>query len=685
MIQKDYLERCYAGWLGKIIGVRLGAPVESWSRDDIQKRFGEITYYVQEYHDFAADDDTNGPMFYLRALNDYGLDATPEQMGKTLLNYVPYEHGFYWWGGYGHSTEHTSYLNLRAGIPAPLSGSIAQNGTTIAEQIGGQIFVDTWGLVNPANPDRAADYAQRAASVSHDGNGIYGARFVAACIAAAFELNDTRKIMERALLCIPEDCEYSRVVRDMIRFYDVHGGTWENAFQYIRACWGYDRYPGHCHIIPNSAVMAMSMLYGENDFARTLCICTMCGWDTDCNAGNVGAIMGAMVGLEGIEDRWLAPIHDFLANSSVIGSLNIMDAPECVQIMARLAYDLEGEAYPEKWAALLRGECARYHFELPRSTHSFRMEEKGALSNSDLHAHSGLRSLKIDCAEKEARVYLKTYYTNKDFSDSRYDPAFSPILYPGQKISVWLRPEDGRKDVTAHLWAGDGEGNVLCQGEWISLPDGQWTRLEMTVKCDPAVAIHRAGIAIQGDCSPVLYLDDMDFSGKADYQLDFSRMQMHFWYSFHVEVPQCTYLRGQWRIENKALWGSGTDHCETYTGYYFWKDIAAETTFIPCRGEKFRFLFRLQGAERCYAATLEKGKLSIEKKDGAYVSLVSVPLEWQEGHPITLSISAQGNQLEACAGDVKAVCQDDAYTYGQIGWGLENGRMQILRAAVQAE
>ena len=87
------------------------------------------------------------------------------------MNYAPFEHGFFWWGGYGVSTEHTAYLNLRNGIKAPRSGSVEQNGAAVAEQIGGQIFIDTWGLVAPGNPELAAKYAAQAASATHGGNG----------------------------------------------------------------------------------------------------------------------------------------------------------------------------------------------------------------------------------------------------------------------------------------------------------------------------------------------------------------------------------------------------------------------------------------------------------------------------------------------------------------------------------
>jgi len=42
----DYVERVYAGVLGKIIGVYLGRPFEGWTYDQIMAKLGEITYYV---------------------------------------------------------------------------------------------------------------------------------------------------------------------------------------------------------------------------------------------------------------------------------------------------------------------------------------------------------------------------------------------------------------------------------------------------------------------------------------------------------------------------------------------------------------------------------------------------------------------------------------------------------------
>ena len=200
-MKKEYIEKIYAGWLAKVIGVRYGAPVESWTYEKIKKFYGTLDDYPQDYKLFAADDDTNGPLFFLRGLEDSGhykdegKDFCAQDVADALLNYAPYEHGFFWWGGYGISTEHTAYLNLRNGISAPRSGSIEQNGAATAEQIGGQIFIDTWGLVAPGNPDLAARLA-REAEVSH----MTGTGFTEASLLQHASAMPSRKVTSAASL-----------------------------------------------------------------------------------------------------------------------------------------------------------------------------------------------------------------------------------------------------------------------------------------------------------------------------------------------------------------------------------------------------------------------------------------------------------------------------------------------------
>src|SRR5579871_768719 len=143
----DYLERVYAGVLGKLIGVYVGRPFEGWTYERILRELGSIDYYVNDKLNVplvVTDDDVSGTFTFVRALAEHGArsDLSPEAIGKTWLNSIIEKRSILWWGGNGISTEHTAWLNLAKGIAAPQSGSIERNGKTIAEQIGAQIFID---------------------------------------------------------------------------------------------------------------------------------------------------------------------------------------------------------------------------------------------------------------------------------------------------------------------------------------------------------------------------------------------------------------------------------------------------------------------------------------------------------------------------------------------------------------
>ena len=693
MISANYLEKCYAGWLGKVIGVRHGAPIEGWTYAKIARTLGEINSYPVDYNEFAADDDTNGPMFFLRALEDESLDdlrdITAEQIGNAWLNYAPYEHGMYWWGGYGRSTEHTAYLNLRAGIPAPRSGSVEQNGPTIAEQIGGQIFIDCWGLICPGRPDLAAEFAQKAASVSHGGNGIYGGMFIAAAIAAAFTARTIDEILDTALAQIPSDCEYARVVGDIRAFHKGDAAKdWHACMRHIIANWGYDRYPGNCHIIPNTAVMIMSLLYGNGEFDRTINICNMGGWDTDCNVGNVGTIIGTLVGLEGIDyDKWIVPIHDFLAASSVVGSMNILDLPDNVRTFARIAYRITKEPVPEHVQSFLNG--AKFSFELPDSLHAFHAEapdKRNAqiyLRNTADAAASGGRSLRAVFQRADAgsalRLYHRTYYRPEHFHDNRYDPCFSPILYPGQTISAKVMAPQGAPRVRVCVYALDGNTGIYHKSEAVDLVPGDWTALSFAIPRLEGACIEQAGIELLplegGDVT--VFLDDVDFSGGANYLLDFAKERTEGYTGLHREPSQTSYLKGLWQLEEGLLSGSCADFGECYTGNVRWMDVETTCAMTPITNELCGFLFRVQGAMRSYSAALNDGKLLLQKNvKGYYATLAECDFAYEVGKEVTLTAKAAGNRLEiSCGGKtlLEAIDADSPYLTGAVGFRVEGG------------
>ena len=328
----DYVERVYAGVLGKIIGVYLGRPFEGWSHRAIVEQLGEINYYVHEKRNvplIVSDDDISGTFTFIRALEDYGFrhNLTAAQIGQTWLNYIIENKTVLWWGGMGMSTEHTAFLRLKNGVSAPQSGSLDLNGKVVSEQIGSQIFIDGWAMVAPGDPELAVELAGKAASVSHDGEAIYGAQIIAAMEALAFVEKDLAKLIDIAIGFIPRDSVIYRLIADM-RHCRERTTDWHAGLALIHENYSYDKFGGGCHIVPNHAIVMLGLLWGNDDFQRSLMITNTAGYDTDCNSGNVGCLMGIKNGLAGIDagPDWRGPVADRLLLSTADGGRCITDA-----------------------------------------------------------------------------------------------------------------------------------------------------------------------------------------------------------------------------------------------------------------------------------------------------------------------------------------------------------------------
>jgi ADP-ribosylglycohydrolase len=90
----------------------------------------------------------------------------------------------------------------------------------------------------------------------------------------------------------------------------------------------YDEHSAHgwCHTISNAMIVVASLLYGEGDFGKSVCMAVEAGFDTDCNGATVGSVLGMAYGKDAIPAYWTDPMRDTLHTSIFgVGTVKISD------------------------------------------------------------------------------------------------------------------------------------------------------------------------------------------------------------------------------------------------------------------------------------------------------------------------------------------------------------------------
>ena len=667
----DYAEQVYAGVLGKVIGVYLGRPFEGWSYERIQQRLGDIDYYVHDKLDvplIVTDDDIAGTFTFLRALEDHGTnpDISSKDIGESWLNYLIKNRSVLWWGGLGQSTEHTAYLRLASGIEAPLSGSMATNGQVVAEQIGAQIFIDGWAMVAPGDPDQAVRFAEAAARVSHDGEAVYGAKMLAAMESMAFVENDIQQLIDIGLTYIPKDSVIARMIADLRAWYEDEK-DWRVTRELLAANYGYDKYGGNCHMVPNHGLIIHSLLHGDGDFSKTLKIVNTCGWDTDCNSGNVGCLMGILVGVEGIDaglDRgfdWRGPVADRLYSPTADGDRCISDcAREATQII-NMGRTLAGEDRFEP------KQGAQFHFTFKGSVQGFQVKSGTAQVSNP----SG-GSLRI-AGEAGARVGTPVFAPSVEvaeyFEKSHYTLMASPRIFPGQHLRAGLSSPDANLYVAYY-----GENDEVCFID-VDAPDDP-LKPSIQVPCVSG-PIFEVGVRLNKDVS--IELDHLGWRGNPQVVFERPQHRGRMWKRAWVDaVDQLVSWTEMFRLvqnEGLGMISQGTRE---------WTDYIVRADVTPHLATRAGIAARVQGLTRFYALMVTRDqKVQLVKSLHQESVLAESEFGWSFGDTLHMSLGVDGDELWGeINGQVVLSARDSSLDSGAIGLVIADGRSATHKVEV---
>ncbi len=686
VLPADYLDRVYAGTLGKVLGVYLGRPIEGWSHERIQAELGDIDYYV---HDkigvplIVADDDISGTFTFLRALPDSGnsRDLSSEQIGNTWLNYLVENRTVLWWGGMGVSTEHTAYLRLADGINAPESGSIAANGQVVAEQIGAQIFIDGWAMVAPGRPQLAADLAHRAGTVSHDGESVYAAQLLAAMESQAFVESDIAKLIDTGLSVIPADSLVATMIADLRRW---HGEVpdWHAARDLLDRDYGYHRYGGGCHVIPNHGLIILALLYGDGEWDTSMMIVNTCGWDTDCNSGNLGCLLGIRNGLAAFSQQdWRGPVADRIIMPTADGGRTVTDVAREALAVANAGRALAGlEPVAPKGGA-------RFHFSFPGSVQGFTVRSgEGTVQGSAADAAAD-RRLTVT-VQGATEVTTPTFLTPADFKTPGYELLASPTLYPGQTVTATVVGDAANAgDVTArlvfrHYAADDAETRV--DGELVSVGAGAEHSLTFTIPPLDGQPVSAVGLLLEGGDGDRLHLDTLDWTGEPDVTLARPQEPGQMWRRAWVDAIDHFISRSDEPFDLAQDRGRGL----AISGTRDWRNYTVSTTVTPHLADSTGLAVHVQGLRRYYAVLLSKTGVAqmVKVLDDTETVLASIPLEWTLDSPYAIAVTVTddaegGAHLDATVNGQPLAATDPAsddgsrLTDGGIAFVVENGHV----------
>jgi len=651
----DYADRVYAGVLGKIIGVYVGRPFEGWTYERIMAELGEIDYYVNDRLPgkpplVVTDDDITGTFTFLRAMSDYGnsLGLTPAQIGQTWLNYIIEEEAILWWGGLGNSTEHTAFLRLKNGIQAPESGSMALNGKIFAEQIGAQIFIDGWAMIAPGNPDLAADLAKRAASVSHDGEAIYASQVLAAMEAQAFVEADIQKLIEVGISYIPRDSVIYRLIADL-RELHAREPDWHLGRAKMAKLYNYENYGGNCHMVPNHGLIILGLLYGDSDFAQSLLVVNTAGWDTDCNSGNLGCLLGIKDGLATFEQGkdWRGPVADRLYMPAADGGRSISDAVIETQEIVNIGRAISGEP------PLKPKNGARFHFEYPGSVQGFRPGNGNThLENVIGFSQTGERALKISFTD-QGSISTPTFILPTELGMKGYKLLASPTLYSGQMVEIGLTADQASKlKLFIKVYNQDDQLDVVY-GPEKELVAEDYTEIEWLIPATHSQPIAEIGIEIVGE-SGNLYLDYLNWEGVPDVVLTRPIGGKERWEPPLVWRQAWVDAMDQWELwwpqpfrlvqnEGRGLLMQGT---------WEWENYVVEADITPWLMDAAGIGVRVQGLKRFYALLLVKGKkIRLMKALDGDTILAEVDYEWETYGTYQLKLQVSDQKLTAWVND----------------------------------
>jgi hypothetical protein len=285
----DLLDRIHGGWVGMLIGGLEGLPHEFKYQEQPRDTLPEFTFLEKGAW---SDDDNDFEWPHLFFVDREGTLKLPYprlvEIWKANMN-----------SGIWVANKRAREL-MDQGVVPPETGAVARN-PHAWYNLSGQFCVESYGLIAPGMPQTAADLGLHYARIAVSEEPLQATQFWTSLISLrAFDEGAVDQAMQRALVAVDARSAMAEVVADARKGFQTHPDDWKAARQELDRKWRLDRKWNDNSTPVNGAAVCLALLYGRDDFYRTLQLAMALGYDADCNAATAGTVVGARVGFRRI-------------------------------------------------------------------------------------------------------------------------------------------------------------------------------------------------------------------------------------------------------------------------------------------------------------------------------------------------------------------------------------------------
>jgi ADP-ribosylglycohydrolase len=201
----------------------------------------------------------------------------------------------------GGASEREAAANIRRGILPPLSG--IYNSHYLSD--GAAMRVTPIGIVCAGDPERAAHLAEIDARISHSRDGLWSSQVVAVSIAVAMAGATVDEIYQAAINVTPKDSWLRFTLSKALSIIEDKKTLEESWKPLHDALW-----TEYKSVAPEAVPSALAILkLTDGDFKRGIIYSGNFGRDADTISAIVGAISGAMNGMNSIPTFWVDKVR----------------------------------------------------------------------------------------------------------------------------------------------------------------------------------------------------------------------------------------------------------------------------------------------------------------------------------------------------------------------------------------